>query len=128
MHAGINQEIQSIDGPELEYMISHGEFSPAIRNAAAKVIVVMTQDWCPQWIEMQSWLAEFSHLAAIFSSVYNLLPDFDRIRTFKEDHFGNLEVPYIRYYFRGELIAATNWLPKGTFAALLTREKPFTLR
>jgi hypothetical protein len=56
---------------------------------------------------------------------YNKHPRFQEIMTFKEETFGNFEVPYIRYFFQGNLITTTNKLPKNTFAALLTKEKPF---
>ncbi len=49
----------------------------------------------------------------------------EKVCQFKEESFGNFEIPYIRYYLKGELITATNFLPKGTFSALLTRTKLF---
>lgn len=114
-----------ISEAELQHAFDHGEFSEEFRTSAAKVVVVMTQDWCPQWADMKSWLGEFAGQAKIYVLVYNLHKDFSKIMDFKENIFGNLEIPYIRYYFEGRLITHTNWLPKGTFQALLKKEKPF---
>lgn len=112
---------------ELQSLFDEGEFSEPFRTAAPKVVVVMTQDWCHQWVEMNSWLGEFADQAQIHVLVYNQHPLFEKIMNFKENTFGNLEIPYVRYYFHGQLITQTNWLPKGTFQALLKKEKPFRL-
>lgn len=112
---------------ELAATLATGEFPESVRRAAERVVVLMTQDWCPQWHDMARWLGDFADRAAIFVLVYNTRPDFETIRSFKEEVFGNFEIPYLRTYKDGALIAETNWLPKNTFAALLTRDKPFKL-
>jgi hypothetical protein len=112
----------------IEKTLADGEFPPEVRNAAEKVVVVLTQDWCPDWHAMNTFLPSFQDEVAIFVLTYNLRPDFERIMNFKEDVFGNREIPYLRYYHKGQFIVATNQMPKGTFAALLTKTQPFTLR
>jgi hypothetical protein len=112
---------------QIDQTIAAGEFPPSVRQAAERVVVVMTQDWCPQWHDMARWLPEFCDRAAIFCLVYNTRPDFGRIMAFKETVFGNYEVPYLRYYRQGELLLACNWLPKATFAAMLERSAPIRL-
>lgn len=113
-------------------MITHtletGEFPPEVRNAAEKVVVILTQDWCPDWHAMDAFLPEFEGQVALFVLEYNRHPEFQTIMEFKEDVFQNREIPYLRYYHQGEFIVATNQLPRGTFAALLKKNQPFTLR
>lgn len=120
-------EFRTIGDDDIAYLLEHAEFPEHIRNAGEKVAVVMTQDWCHEWHDMQSYLPEFQGEVVIYSLVYNLRPDFERIMTYKEDVLRNREVPYVRFYRNGELITETNWLPKATFAALLKREKPFAV-
>ena len=111
----------------IEQTLETGEFPDEIRSAAPKVLVVLTQDWCPDWHRMEPFLPEFADEVAIFVLEYNKHPEFERIMEFKEEVFDNREIPYLRYYRDGAFIAATNALPKGTFAALLQKTKPFKL-
>ncbi len=109
----------------IQSTLDQGEFPAEVRTAAEKVVVILTQDWCPDWHLMDAFLPEFLDKAAIFVLEYNRHPNFQSIMEFKEETFGNREIPYLRYYFKGELITATNVLPKGTFGALLQKTKPF---
>jgi len=108
--------------------ITLGEFPDHIRKTSEKVVVIMTQDWCPQWHAMTNFLEDFQDKASIFTLEYNRLPEFQSIMAFKENVFGNREVPYLRYYFQGELIVQTNYLNRITFAAMLDKTKPFSIR
>ena len=111
----------------IEKTIATGEFPEEIRNAAEKVVVILTQDWCPDWHAMDRFLPDFQDRAALFVLQYNQHPEFERIMGFKEDVFGNREIPYLRYYHQGRFIVATNQLPRGTFEALLKKAEPFRL-
>lgn len=108
--------------------LEEGEFPDEIRNAAEKVVVILTQDWCPDWHAMDAFLPQFQDQVALFVLQYNRHPDFQRIMEFKEDVFENREIPYLRYYHQGRFIVGTNQLPKGTFAALLKKTEPFLVR
>ncbi len=119
---------RTLNEDSLRTAMLEGEFPSEVRNAAEKVVVVLTQDWCPDWHAMDSFLPQFTDQAAIFLLTYNRHPLFQRIMEFKEDTFDNREIPYLRYYYQGQLIVATNALPQGTFAALLKKTKPFTLK
>ena len=119
---------RSLSDDAIEKTIALGEFPDEVRNAAEKVVVVLTQDWCPDWHAMESFLPLFVDKAAIFVLNYNKHRDFQKIMGFKEDVFDNREIPYLRYYHGGRFIVATNQLPKGTFEALLKKTEPFTLR
>jgi hypothetical protein len=114
--------IQTLTQDQLDALLSEGEFPESVRLAAPKVVVIMTQDWCSQWANMAAYLTDFADQAAIFTVEYNLLPDFERIMSFKEDVLGNQQVPYVRCYRDGKLVRQSNWLPRGSFAAMLGRE------
>ena len=112
----------------IEKTMAEGEFPAEVRTAAEKVVVVLTQDWCPDWHAMETFLPEFDGKVAFFVLNYNKHPNFETIMEFKEEVFDNREIPYLRYYHQGRFIVATNHLPKGTFEALLKKTEPFTLR
>ncbi len=111
--------IQTLTTGQLDALLSEGEFPESVRLAAPKVVVVMTQDWCGQWLDMAAYLPDFADQAAIFTVEYNRLPDFERIMSFKEDVFNNRQVPYVRFYRDGKLVRHSNWLPRASFAAIL---------
>jgi hypothetical protein len=111
--------IKTLTQDQLDALVREGDFPESVRLAAAKVVVVMTQDWCPQWIDMAAYLPDFADQAAIFTVVYNLLPDFERIMTFKEKVLKNRQVPYVRYYQGGKLVLDANWMSRGRFSTML---------
>ena len=113
--------IRTLTQEQLDALLSEGEFPESVRLAAPKVVVVMTQDWCGQWSTLAAYLPDFAGEAAIFTVEYNLLPDFERIMSFKEDVLNNQQVPYLRFYRDGKLVRQSNWLPRASFAAMLGR-------
>ena len=114
--------IQTLTKDQLDALLREDEFPESVRLAAPKVVVIMTQDWCGQWTNMKAYLPDFADQAAIFSVEYNLLPDFERIMSFKEDVFDNRQVPYVRLYRDGKLVRQSNWAPRASFAAMLGHE------
>jgi hypothetical protein len=121
------QQYLTINDNQIEQLYEKLEFPESVRQHSEKVVVIMTQDWCPQWHAMDAYLNRFIDQASIYLLIYNTRSDFDRIREFKEEVFNNREIPYIRYYYQGKFITETNYLPQGTFSALLTKTKPFKL-
>jgi len=113
--------IKPLTQDQLDALLRDGEFPESVRLAASKVVVVMTQDWCSQWSDMSAYLPDFADQAAIFTVEYNLLPDFERIMTFKENVLGNRQVPYVRFYVDGKLVRHSNWVPRAAFAAMIKR-------
>jgi hypothetical protein len=111
--------ISTLTQEQIDALLRDGDFPESVRTAAAKVIVVMTQDWCSQWQDMSSYLPDFTEHAAIFTVEYNRSPDFERILHLKESVFRNRQVPYVRYYRGGKLVHEANWMPRTGFAALL---------
>jgi len=119
---------RTLSDDSITLTLETGEFPVEVRDAGEKVVVVLTQDWCPDWHAMDVFLPQFEDQAVIFVLQYNKHRDFQKIMEFKENVFENREIPYLRYYHQGRFIVATNQLPKGTFAALLKKTQPFLLR
>ena len=70
---------------------------------------------------MKTYLPDFADQAAAFTVEDNLLPDFERIMSFKEDVFDNQQVPFVRCYRDGKVVRHSNWMPRAAFAAMLGR-------
>ncbi|UFS71155.1 hypothetical protein LPW11_02935 [Geomonas sp. RF6] len=100
--------------------IQRGEIGSDITEAAEKVAVILTQSWCLQWHEMRSYAAGFQD-AAVFYIEYDKTELFEDFRTFKEETFGNDQIPYVRYYRGGKLVAQSNAVAQETFRANLER-------
>lgn len=98
-----------------------GEFGSDVISEKANVVVVMTQDWCPQWTSMQDWLYDFpTHEdIAIYELVYNKVDYFREFMHFKESMWKNDAVPYLRYYNKGTLVNESNYVRLQRFKTLL---------
>jgi len=103
--------------------IAAGDFPEELRNAAPAVALVLTQSWCPQWRFMQSYLSDAEksagERAAVFFVEYDREPFHRDFMAFKEDVFGNREIPYVRYYRGGKLHAESNYISKQGFLSRL---------
>ncbi len=101
--------------------MASGEFESALRGAAPKVAIVLTQSWCPQWTMMRSWLGAVAETpgVAVYFVEYDNEPFFEPFMQFKEDSFGNREIPYVRYYRDGEFVRSSNYLDKSSFLRAL---------
>ena len=102
--------------------IREGDFLPGVAGAAPRVAVVLTQSWCPQWGWMRSYLESVPEEpgVAVFYVEYDREPFFEDFMAFKEDVFGNREVPYVRYYREGRLSRESNFIDRGGFLRLLS--------
>ena len=92
-----------------------GEFDDSVLGAAANVAVVLSQDWCGQWVDMDRWLGELARAprsehpgVVVFHLLYNREAFFQEFMQFKEDVLGNDLVPYVRYYRGGRLVGQSN--------------------
>jgi hypothetical protein len=103
------------------YAIKNGEFPSEVISSKNKVVVVMTQDWCPQWTFMRSWLysLELDDEVEIYELIYNKVDYFKEFMTHKEDVWHNHEVPYLRYYKDGKLINESNYKNQKVFLDLM---------
>ena len=83
------------------------------RKADAKAAVVLTQSWCPQWKAMKSYLPDVEKSLPdlkIFYIEYDLASFCDEFMAFKENTFGNREIPYVRYYMDGKCKSWSNFV------------------
>lgn len=99
------------------------DFGPEVREAAELVAVVLTQGWCPQWKMMLAWLdtAVAAAGATSFHLVYDEEDFYEPFMAWKEDVLGNRNVPYVRYYRGGVLVAESNYVSKDGFVANFKR-------
>jgi hypothetical protein len=100
-----------------------GEFGKELIASSARVAIVLTQSWCPQWVMMRMWLeqAEKAADATIFFVEYDKEDYFEDFMAFKEDVLGNRSVPYVRYYRNGTFTGDGNFIGRDGFIAKLTR-------
>ena len=101
--------------------IARGEFAPALVGAAPRTVMVLTQDWCPQWAAMKDWLADAADEAGVAVIVfeYNRSGVFEEFMRYKEDVWGNRQIPYLRYYREGVLVRESNYVSRDAFRANL---------
>ncbi|MDC7227588.1 MAG: hypothetical protein PQJ61_12555 [Spirochaetales bacterium] len=109
-----------ISDSQAEYIIENKELPAEITNAAEKVAVILTQNWCPQWIIMKKYLPEIDSDIKIFYQCYNIKPYSYKLMKVKETVLGNDLIPYVRYYKNGKLTAETNYVNKEEFMSNLS--------
>ncbi len=109
---------------QAESAMQQGEFDDTVLGAARNVAVVLSQDWCGQWVEMDHWLEELAARpraehpeVTVFHLLYNRVDFFQEFMFFKEDVFGNDLIPYARYYRDGRLIGQSNYVSALQFLA-----------
>lgn len=105
-----------ITDKQAEHIIEKREIPPEILKSGDKVAVILTQDWCPQWLFMKQWLGntEEQGIKTYFIS-YNRKDYFDDFMSVKESEFDNDLVPYVRYYINGEYRCDSNFVSKELF-------------
>jgi hypothetical protein len=106
--------MKSISKDQAFACITHKEFSEGILLSAEKVVVVLTQSWCPQWLAMKPFIDGHVN-CKVYYLEYDLTDYFDKFREFKEKIFGNDQIPYIRYYQNGRLTNTSNFLPEDMY-------------
>lgn len=92
-----------------KYCIKNQEFPSEIINSKPRVAVVLTQSWCPQWHVMSLYLKKLEDPELdIWLFMYDQSSIFTDFMRFKESVLGNDQIPYIRYYRNGVLVAESN--------------------
>ena len=96
------------------------ELPDEVKNASRHVAVVLTQGWCPQWTMMKRYLEGMKKEATeldltVFTLIYDGVDYFDEFRDFKEAVWQNYQIPYVRYYTEGTLVAESNYVPARRF-------------
>jgi hypothetical protein len=105
-------KVQALDA------IKNGDFGTDITDSAARVAIILTQSWCPQWHSMKMFVSNFTG-AEVYYLEYDKTDYFESFRTFKENTFRNGQIPYIRYYCDGKLAAETNAVSLEDFQRML---------
>lgn len=112
----IMADLKQISNSQARDCIKNGEFAKEIIASKPKVAVVLTQSWCPQWAALKQWIGEIRDPSmAIWLFIYDTSGIFEEFLAFKEQTFGNREIPYIRYYQAGKFVTATNYVDKDRF-------------
>ena len=101
--------------------IRNGEFGEDIIHSAEKVAVILTQSWCPQWYSMQKFVGDVPDVD-VWLLEYDRVDYFDAFREFKETRLGNDQIPYIRYYSGGALVAQSNAVTHELFQLYLEKQ------
>ena len=89
--------------------IAERDVPESIRAADERVAVVFTQSWCPDWYVMRRYLDGPDEPGlTVFYVEYDRQPFFHDMLELKENVFANAEIPYVRYYRGGALVAESN--------------------
>jgi len=113
--------VRKLSGEECRAAIASGEFSPAVTASAAMVALVLTQSWCPQWTWMNTYLEDLSSDPEIdvYWVEYDRETFYDEFLSFKEETYGNRQIPYVRYYRNGTLAHESNYIDRKGFLRYL---------
>ena len=113
---------------QAEHAMEHGEFDESVTAAAARVAVVLSQDWCGQWAAMGRYLDELAaseggetDVPVVFHLLYNRVDYFQKFLDLKERIWRNALIPYVRYYHRGRLVGESNYVSQQEFLRRLVR-------
>jgi len=103
------------------YAIANGEFGNNILFSKSRVVIALTQDWCPQWVNMKSWIygVETNEDIEIYELEYNKVDYFYDFMNFKENHWRNYNVPYLRFYKDGVMTKETNNISERKFINII---------
>ena len=112
---------KQINTEQAMYTIESGEFDKEIIASKNKVVVIMTQDWCPQWKDLRSWVYEIEtdEDIDIYELEYNKVDYFNAFMNFKENHWKNHNIPYLRFYKDGSLNKETNYIEEQQFLDIM---------
>jgi hypothetical protein len=112
---------KQINKDQAMFAIENGEFDKAVIVSKSKVVVIMTQNWCPQWKDLKSWVydIETDEDIDIYELEYNKVDYFDAFMNFKENQWNNHEVPYLRIYKDGALVKETNHIGEQQFLEIM---------
>ncbi len=107
--------------------IENGDFGSDVINAGARVALILTQSWCPQWPAMEKWMRGLQkdgkpadHDIIVFEFVYDGVEFAREFTAFKERVLGNSLIPYVRYYRDGVLVDESNYIGSRGFLQKLS--------
>lgn len=108
------KNMKFIDKDQALIAMRDGEFGDEVIRSADKVAIILTQSRCPQWHAMKQFVADIT-AAEVYFWEYDRTDYFDAFREFKERVLGNDQIPYVRYYSGGALVAESNAVPEELF-------------
>ena len=112
---------RALNEEDILHVIENKEFAAKLLNGTQQTVIILTQSWCGQWVQMQRWLTHLNEVSDQHSSLsvyyfeYDRSNIFDTFRLFKESYWNNHEVPYLRYYLQGNLITESNYVTQEQF-------------
>jgi hypothetical protein len=105
---------KTISEADARHAIETKEFPVSVITSSPNVAVVMTQDWCSQWMAMRNSLNKTGIQdkadVDIHLFIYNRSAIFAEFLQFKETVLGNNHIPYIRYYKNGIFRMDSNYV------------------
>ena len=103
------------------FAIMNGEFSNEVIASNKKVVIILTQDWCPQWSNMKTWVytQELDFDLDIYELIYNKVDYFKEFIAYKESFWQNYDIPYLRYYNNGKLFKESNYKNQKNFKDII---------
>ncbi len=112
---------KTIQREQVMKAIENGELESSVLTSKDKVVVILTQDWCPQWHDMKGWIyrLDVDEDIDVYELEYNKADYFDDFRSFKEDVWNNHSIPYLRFYRNGVLYRESNYISEGQFIEIL---------
>gem|GEM_PF-203780 len=113
--------VKKLTEQECRAAIASGDFDSSIKASSPAAAIILTQSWCPQWAWMKRYIEDVAKEAGcdIYWIEYDREPFFDEFLGFKEETFGNDQVPYIRYYRNGALVHESNYIDRSGFLRFL---------
>ena len=100
--------IRKLTKDECIAAITQSDFDPLEGTGA----LILTQSWCSQWTAMKNYLEQADKIGAItiLYVEYDKEPFYQEFMQFKEDTYGNREIPYVRYFKNGVFSGDSNYV------------------
>jgi glutaredoxin len=110
--------IRKLTTDECTTAIEKGDFDLPEETGA----LILTQSWCPQWTAMKNCLeqADKTGNITILYVEYDKEQFFQEFMKFKEETYGNREIPYVRYFKNGVFLGDSNYVSLEGFLHRLT--------
>jgi hypothetical protein len=111
-----------INAEQVKNAVKNGEFESEVIKSKGKVVLIMTQDWCPQWHDLRSWVYNVDSYndIDIYELEYNKVDYGEELQNLKENQWDNSNLPYLRFYKNGKLVKETNYISKQEFIKIVT--------
>lgn len=91
--------------------IEQGEYPKEILESAERVIIMMTQSWCPDWWAQKLVFRDIEDkdVLKVYFVEYDKKSFRPEFTSFKETVFKNGHIPYLRFYRDGKFENGSNY-------------------